>query len=64
MRNNNSFHAPADDYTHSRALYPDNSLMRINDSSMISQPESQPNSQGYTEFFSWGNDDDGQLGHG
>jgi hypothetical protein len=24
----------------------------------------EPVKKGYTEFFSWGNDDDGQLGHG
>lgn len=31
---------------------------------MPSHSYDKPVRKGYTEFFSWGNDEDGQLGHG
>lgn len=64
MKNNNSFQAPLEDYSKSRALYPESSIFKNNDSSMISQLDNMNQKEGYTEFFSWGNDEDGQLGHG
>ena len=59
MKNNTSFHAPPDEY-YNKSLYPDGSTNRVNDVSLISGVDhASANSQGYTEFFSWGNDEEG-----
>jgi hypothetical protein len=42
-------------------------MMIRGDTNEVSQFNPQPSSavrKSYTEFFSWGNDEDGQLGHG
>jgi hypothetical protein len=41
-----------------------NHPLRGGDDMLPSQSYDKPVRKGYTEFFSWGNDEDGQLGHG
>ena len=60
-----STHSPGrNDRVYRSRPFENDSFQKNTFESQRTKQEDKSSSAGYTEFFSWGNDEEGQLGHG